>query len=132
VTLRNDSPADGLPSYLIGNNLDFPEGTNLQRVSVYTPHELTGVTVDGQRGGANTQPELGVQVHSVPVELAAGQTRTVVFELKGFAPAEPYLVDVIPQPLANPDTFSLRVTEGDEAAPYAFDGTLDRRLELQP
>lgn len=131
VTLRNDAPEEA-NDYLIGNELELPSATNLQVVGLYSPHRLAGASLDGEPAGVNTQSEFGVKVFSAPVELAPGQTRTLVFELEGAVdPTVPYLLDVLPQALANPDTMAIRVAEGDEGdAPIVFDGPLDRRLEL--
>src|SRR5699024_6181911 len=110
ATLRNEAPASGLPLYVIGNWSGLPTGTNLHLLTLYTPHGLSRATLDGAPVGARTQDEFGVHTYGVPGELAPMSTRTLVLELEGFTqPGQPYRLDVIPQPTANPDQLTLRI-----------------------
>lgn len=125
VTLRNDAPAEGLPAYVIGNTSGLPPGTNQNLVSVYTPHDLQAVRIDGELAGYLTQREFGGLVHMAAIELPPGSTRTVTFELLGGVPGWPYSLVVIPQATANPDHLTVRV-EGapDGGTPPQFEGTV--------
>jgi hypothetical protein len=132
ITLRNDAPDSGLPPYLIGNQFDLPLGTNRHLLTVHSPHRLESATLDGQTVGVQTQSEFGGPVYSVRADLAPGQTRTVVMELQGGAPAWPYALQLIPQATANPDAVSVTITRPDQAEPAAqLSGPLTETKILQ-
>ena len=123
VTLRNDAPAGGLPSYVIGNNSGLPPGTNQNLVSVYSPHALQSVRIDDELAGYLTQSEFGGLVHMAVLELPPGSTRTVSFELVGGVPGWPYSLKVLPQATANPDWLTVHVEGAPDVGPAPqFDG----------
>ena len=114
VTVKNEAPATGLPFVVIGNHIGQPQGTNSTTLSVYTPLNLIDVTRDGRpipRGASSDSDRFR---YTALLDVPAGQTVTVVFELAGQVDLrDGYHLDVVPQPLVNPD--QLRVTVG--AAP---------------
>jgi hypothetical protein len=123
VSLRNDAPSQGLPEYLIGNAFDLPLGTNRQLLTLYTPLDLVAATVDGMHAGVQNQSELGLHTYGVPIDIPAGATVTVVFEVAGVIPgADPYRLELLPQALANPDQLAVKVT------PLDADAALERVL----
>ncbi len=129
VVLRNDAPASGLPTYILGP----AGGTNRNLVTIYSPHPLASVTVDGQETGAQSQQELGGPAYTATVDIPPGGTRTVVFELVGVVPAWPYRFDVLPSPTANPDQFTLRIDGAPGLGPSPqFDGDLTAPIRLGP
>ena len=131
VSLRNDAPANGLPPYLIGNDRGLPSGTNRTLVTIYSPHVLESVSVDGRVSGVQSQTEFGGPVYGVPVDVAPGTTVTVVFELTGAFSGRPYRFEVLPQATATPDllTINLRGTGHSDSSP-AYEGPLDRVVRV--
>jgi hypothetical protein len=124
VTLRNDSPPGGLPHYMIGNTDGYPTGTNLHLLALYTPHQLARSTLAGTPIGVQRQRQFDLHVYSFLVELPPESSRTLVIELQGMvAPGAPYLLDVLPQATANPDTLTLTVGDGS-ADQLLHDGPL--------
>ena len=104
IRLTNSAPSSGLPDYVIGNDRGQPRGTTALYLSLYTPLEVTGATVDGQPVGTEPQHELGSPVFSLLVTIPSGATATVVFQLEGeVAPGPEYHLDLLNQPMANPD-----------------------------
>ena len=108
VSLHNTAPASGLPLDVIGNIVDLkspdhsapPVGTNRTYVSIYTPWIPTDSTLDGTATPFQLEDELGRKVTSVQLDIAAGQTRTIVVKLHGQLPAGgPYHLDLWRQPL---------------------------------
>ena len=131
VTLRNDAPPDGLPRYLIGNGTGRPSGTNRNRVTLYTPHQLTSATVDGETTGASREREFDGPVYAVEVEIPPLSTRTVVMELQGVVPAWPYSLEILTQPTANPDQMTIRVDGAPGFGPSPqFSGPLGPPVRL--
>jgi hypothetical protein len=125
VTLRNGAPTSGYPTYVIGSEfLDLPVGTNRTLLSVYTPLVRTGATLDGEAVGLSNATELGSNVYTLRLDLAPGQTRTVVIELTGTVGPGPYELVVRPQPLATEDTYSIHV-HGDTSIDHV--GGIERR-----
>jgi hypothetical protein len=122
ITLHNASPAGGLPEYLIGNLKDpsnggnVPVGTNTMYLSYYSPLVLSSSTLDGQPLGVEYQMEKGAQVYSADVSLAPGQTSTVVLHLEGtIQGGSTYRLQVLNQPLVNPDSLSVTVASSSPA-----------------
>jgi hypothetical protein len=116
ITLHNGSPPGGLPEYLIGNLKDpsnggkVPVGTNTMYLSYYSPLTLSSSTLDGQPIGVEYQMEAGAKVYSSDISLAPGQTSVFVLHLSGSVPAgSTYHLQVLSQPLVNPDALSVHV-----------------------
>ena len=111
VTVQNDAPASGLPYPVIGNHLDRPSGTSSTTVSVYTPLGLTDVTMDDESIGRGADEEYGRNRYSALLDVPPGDSRTVTFELEGAMDLRAgYHLDLVPQPLVNPDRFRVHVT----------------------
>ena len=92
VTLTNTAPSVGLPSYVIGNEIGIPDGTNRTWLSVYTALPMISVQVDGKPDGMQTSTAFGWQVAARFVDIPAGATVTVVLTLQGSLPE----ADVLP------------------------------------
>jgi hypothetical protein len=114
VTLRNDAPASGLPLSVIGSNdRGLPLGTNRMHVSLYSPLGLREARIDGSRVPFEAQRELGWSAYSTFLEVPPGATVTLELLLTGSI--EPmgiegtYTLDVLAQPLVNPDEVSVRI-----------------------
>lgn len=117
VTLTNAAPSSGLPAYLIGNALDRwfgddapPEGWHKVFLTLYTPWDQVSATLDGQPLLLGAENELDRTALSTFVDLAPGQTRTLVVELAGVLAASDYRLDLAPQPLVTPEEASVAVT----------------------
>lgn len=109
VEVANDAPGSGLPDAVIGNRVGQPTGTNSTTISVYTPLDLVDVVQQGRSIGRGAFEEHGRKRYTAQVDVPPGQTVTVVFELEGRMDlSDGYRLDVVPQPLVNPDR--LRVT----------------------
>jgi hypothetical protein len=132
VTLRNDAPPDGLPEYLIANVDGLPYGTNHDALSLYTPHALTAVTVDGRDAPAQRQQGYGGNVYTVPVVVAPQSSATVVFRLEGTVPAGPdYRLDLLHQPLAHDDDVSVALRkQGSDRSTTLLEGPLEQNVQL--
>jgi len=101
LELTNRAPADGLPSYVIGNRLGLPPGTSRLYVSFYSPLALAGVTLDGEATGLAVGEEQGWNVYSGYVDIPAGGTATFEVQLAGTV-ARPGEVVTWTQPMAQP------------------------------
>jgi hypothetical protein len=115
LTLRNDSPRHGVPSYVIGNPFRERNGTNRTILSLYSPLSLRGATLDGKNFSLSAERELGRNVWSEIVDIPAGATRTVVLDLTGTINLSAtgsrghYRFDYIPQVLPNPDSVAVHL-----------------------
>lgn len=116
VTLANEAPTSGLPDYVIGNTrglrpLDdpLPRGWNSTFVTLYSPWELAGATLDGEPVELERSDELGRHALSTFVDLPPGGTRTLVVELAGVLDKPFYVLDLLAQPLAAPEIATVSV-----------------------
>jgi len=100
VHLRSAIPDDA-PELTFGET----DGTNQVLLSMYSPHELTELSVDGQPHDFVVHEEFGFQRYALfKIALPPGGEATVRFELRGIAPPDPYRLAVWHQPLVNFDT----------------------------
>jgi hypothetical protein len=99
VRLSNTAPANGLPRYVIGNDVGLPPGTSRLYVSAYSSLDLAEATVDGEPVTLERESEAGWNVYSQFVEIPPGGTVTLVFALDGVV-AKPGEVVTWQQPLA--------------------------------
>ena len=130
IALTNTAPATGLPSYVIGSEfLALPLGTNRTLLSVYSPLQQRAATLDGEPVGLSRDTELGWNVFTLQLDLAPGETRTIVLQLDGFVNGGGYELVLRPQPMATDDRVSLQVV-GD--ADVELTTTLTKRLVVTP
>ncbi len=122
VTVHNGSPPGGLPEYLIGNANDpsnggtVPVGTNSMYFSYYSPLQLLSATLNGSPVSIEYQIEKGAQVYSTPIRVGPGQSAVLVLHLEGSIPAgSTYRLQVLNQPMVNPDTVSVKVVASSPA-----------------
>ncbi len=80
VTLRNDAPATGLPTYVIGNSFGLPSGSSRLIVNFFGPFGLVSVTADGRPIAVEPIPEAGWFGYSTDVLLGPGDS--VDYELR--------------------------------------------------
>ena len=111
IVLHNDVPLDPLPSAVIDNTRGFPAGSNVGRVSVYTPQAMTGATIDGAELVITPVRELGLNVWDTPLlTIPAGKSITIEVDLAGGVDLRKhYRFTYLPQPVANADVFSGRI-----------------------
>jgi len=122
--LHNTAPAAGYPDYVLRSEfLDLPPGTNRTLLTVYSALEYTAATLDGDPTSLTTDTELGWNAFTLELDLAPGETRTIVLTLEGQV-ADDYSLVVRPQPLAREDAVSINVG-GD--VQITWNGRLDRR-----
>ncbi|MDP2291119.1 MAG: DUF4012 domain-containing protein [Actinomycetota bacterium] len=126
ITLTNTAPSSGYPDYVIGSEfLDLPLGTNRTLLSIYTPLEQVGTELDGETVGLSRSTELGWHVFSLQLDLAPGETRTLVVQLRGVITSPDYELVLRPQPLAIDERVAITVV-GD--ADVRFNDALTRRV----
>jgi hypothetical protein len=117
ITLTNDSPASGLPKYVIGNLVggnrpggeNLPDGSNLVFLTLYSPWGVESSTLDGEPLPLEVLPELGRNAITTLVELGPGQSRTITVELRGFLRQRGYVLDLAAQPLVTPERTHVRI-----------------------
>lgn len=117
ITLRNEAPAQGLPSEVIGSypGSGLPPGTNETWLTLYSPLTLSSASVDGQRQGVGDAAELGVHAYSLYVAIPSEGTTTLTFDLSGFTtPGPGYTLHLYNQPmvLSDRDIVNVRTTPG--------------------
>lgn len=121
VTLLNDAPPD-LPTFVLGNpSDDLPLGANRQWVSLYSPHSLAELRVNGVPVPAESLVELGWGVYSTLVVVPPNSTAEVSFDLVGDADPTDYELLWWSQPTVQPDDLVVEVHSGDEQL-ISFDG----------
>ncbi len=116
VTLVNEAPAGGLPDVFIGVHdavgpePDLPPGTNVMYLSLYTPHRLSGASVDGAPLDVQAEQEFGLNVYAQFVTVPPGATVTLTFELEGGIDlTDGYRLAVAGQATINPDEVTVDV-----------------------
>jgi hypothetical protein len=113
VDLTNTAPASGLPDYVIGSAQPEPppKGTNLTTTLIYTPHELSSLTVDGTAVRPPVLVDGGFLVYQVEVQLGPGEHHRIEAQLTGTAPADAYALRYLPGTLAQPDHLATSITD---------------------
>ncbi len=112
VVLHNNVPRGPLPSAVADNTRGLPVGSNVSRVSVYTPQVVAEASIDGAHLPTTPIRELGMHVWESPlVTVPAGGTVTLVLELRGGVDLrQGYHFSYLPQPVANPDAVTAQIT----------------------
>jgi hypothetical protein len=120
VTLRNESPASGLPRYVIGpNHPESQAGRNDQLSTLYVAeaYAFTGATVGGRRTPASSQAEFGSLALSQLVGVPAKSSVTFAYDLvrTGALQALPgdrlrYQLTLRPQATVRPDQVGVSVS----------------------
>ncbi|MFM8311226.1 MAG: DUF4012 domain-containing protein [Ilumatobacteraceae bacterium] len=125
ITLTNTSPTTGWGSGIIGNELGLPAGTNRTWLSIYTALPPTRVLVDGGDEGARRTVERGWWMVSRQLDIAPGDTVTVVVDTRGRIGADdPYRITVRNPPLVRPVTVSVDVDGRLLIAPTTLAGII--------
>ena len=147
LALTNESPAGGLPDYVIGNTVGLPTGTNRSYLSVYSTLDLAAARINGQPASLSSEHELGRNVYSTFLDIAPGATAVVELDVQGTVlGGGAYVLDLAQQPLAIPEEAEVNVTvAGDlpiaaemsaldvlepDGRTVTWAGALDRRLAM--
>lgn len=132
VTLTNhavDDPA--LPDYVLGTiDPELDRAWNQQWVSLYSPHQLESLTVDGAPVDAEVIPELGVATYALYVDIPPGSSVEITFELTGSVDPDHYRLHWAGQPTVRPDQLSFDISTG--AGSITVSTTTSENLELTP
>jgi len=141
IILRNDAPATGLPGSVLGTDYfpELPPASDRLYLSVYTPWQLSGTTLDGRQAAFEVDKELGRRVYSGAVVVPAGGTVSVQMTFAGqLRSSEKYRLDLHRQPTAAADRVSIIVgasrgwnLDGGESRWHdQFDMNADRAVNL--
>jgi hypothetical protein len=126
ITLENRSPTEGQPSYVIGNLVGLPSGTNRTYLSIFTALPASDLTIDGVAATGAPAVEGGYFVTSTLVLIPPGEQRTVRVRISGsFDAADGYSLLVRSPPAAGsiPIDVELAVVDGDGSS------TVERTIE---
>jgi hypothetical protein len=141
VQLTNTAPASGLPDVVINGPEGTPQGTNRTQLCILSPLAVRSAYLDGERTGVGTLPELrGVDRHCLFVDLSAGSTHTVKFNLLGnLGAGVPYLLQWVGQPTVGRDRARLTVSAdrtsvdgGKQRARTRLNPTKDELITVTP
>ncbi len=114
VTLHNSATADGLPSYVIGNLVGAPPGTNVSTLAVYTPLRLRSASIGGEPLATGASEEYGRFVYTTRLNIAPGTETKVTFKLEGPMDLRAgYHLHLVPHPAAIPDQLHVRIRAAD-------------------
>jgi hypothetical protein len=130
VTLENTSPTTGYPDYVIGNLVDAPIGTNRTMLSVYSALAIDDVTVDGEPVDVQLEPELGMNVATVFLNVEPGGSAAVEVSLSGVRAPGVYELAYRPQPLPLDDELTVEATTTGGTTIVRHSGPLGRRTLL--
>ena len=131
VVLTNTAPEQGLPELVAGNAFGLPAGANRMYLSVYTPLQMTAVSLDGTTIGMESAREGAWHVYSQIVEVPPGGRRTLSVRLNGtLAAHRPYSFTARPQPLVIPETWTIDVLDPAGRPVAAFHGPLQSRRTI--
>ncbi len=114
LSFSNTAPASGLPDYVISNALGVAKGTSRLLVTIFTPYDLVTGSIDGRDQGYEPGTEAGLRTYSQFIDIPAGSTVTVTYQLTGRLGDGPYHLTLLPQPLANPETWSLELPNASQ------------------
>ncbi len=135
VELRNNAPAEGLPTYVIGGNVAEP-GVNRTYLSVYTPLGLEDATWNGEDLLMESAHELDRNVFSQFLQVPPGATRTLELHLRGeialpIADNERhYRLTLAHQPLVEPASVAVKVSESEGSTLVDEELTLEEDTTL--
>jgi hypothetical protein len=112
LTLHNSSPTSGLPRIILDPSpgVATTPGENELYVSIYSPWEAAGSSLNGVPLVMTDQQELGRFVYSAFVKVPAGRAATIVLHLVGrWDTRARYRLGMYHQPLLFPDQVSTSV-----------------------
>jgi hypothetical protein len=101
-------------------------------VSLYTPLAVQSATLDGKAVALSDERELGWKVHSTPLTVAGGQSRTLVVHLTGKIDPGGYHLTLAPQPAVNPESVGVEVNAGADGRISKASSAVTEVRELDP
>jgi len=105
---------DGLPDYVTGLEPVFEgvrRGENRSKIVVYSPHELSGASIDGEDTVPGFTREFGYNRYTLTPVVRPNQTVQLVFEVEGEVNVSgAYRLLVPAQPTVNDDAVTVTVT----------------------
>jgi hypothetical protein len=111
IRLDNAAPSTGMPLFVIGSyhGSGLPPGTNYMWLTLYSPLDLTGASVDGRVVGFSPAvDELGTKAYSTFLTIPAESSSVVTVALDGSVrPGPSYQLSLRLQPLANAQSLSV-------------------------
>jgi hypothetical protein len=128
LTLENAAPASGLPTYVIGNPIGLPAGTNRSFVSIYSPFALEAARLGGQPVALQSEVEAGRNVYSAFVDIPAGGKVELELDLSGTIQGPRYRLDLPVQPFANPDEMAVSVEVAGDGEIASDEATVTGRV----
>lgn len=128
IVLRSEVPDDA-PRYTLA--FDNPDpGTNRVLLSVYSPHLVTAVSVDGIDHQWVTEQEFGLNRHSLfSVDVPANGRVQASLEFAGTMNPDAYELAIWHQPTVRPDSVTVEVVRPNEA-PQVVDMVVDENVVL--
>ena len=132
VGLHNHAVDDpGLPAIVLNSrDMKNPRAWNRQWVTIYTPHDLDDILVDGEPVDAEHLPELGVNAYSLYVDIPPSSRLVIEATVTGQVDAADYRLRWAGQPTARPDEVVFDVDLGSRTIGVAT--TTDEDLDLEP
>lgn len=130
ITLTNQAP-HGLSDYALGQpNPERVPGVNRQWISVYSGHQLSQLTVNGEVTATENLTELGWKVYSFYLDIPQGEAAVLNLKFEGTAQVEDYELLWSGQPLFNADLLEVAVLVDGQIA-SSFHGVLRGDLRVQ-
>lgn len=131
VALTNDAPGRGFEDYVIGNAHGLDAGSNRTVLTIMSPHELVDYRWEGIEQRPSQSTEKGWNTYRLVMVLPPeGGTATIEARFRGEVEPGTYELLVRPQPLPNPDTVEIRVTERGGAEVVHHTDPIERRSIL--
>jgi hypothetical protein len=133
IELRNDSPASGLPAYVIGNKNGEPDGTNGMFFSIYTSGAITSSSLDGEPVVLFERPDRGLRVFSKGITIPPGTTKLLRLHLSDTIPATTtgFQLALPHQPMVNDEQLTLMMHSTDpKLVPRSLSGLADASVEI--
>lgn len=98
LRLRNTAPAEGLPGYIIENQIGQPNGSNRLYLTIFSSLPLGNATVDSHERTMSLGSEEGLHTYSTYVDIPAMSESTVTLESTVKLQAGTYDLITLPQP----------------------------------
>jgi Protein of unknown function (DUF4012) len=133
VELTNNAPVDGLPVTVIGNLVGDADGTNRTYLTMYTPHQVESVMIDGVVQEFTAGTEFGWQFAERQLVIPAGATVLVRYQLAGMVAAgdvADYTLAIEAMAHAGTDKLAIDVTSTNGKVLVSYLGGFDCRCEF--
>lgn len=123
IKLTNSAPGALLPDDVIGNANGLPPGTNHLFLTVYSPLNAKGATIDDKPTGVGSIKRFGLSAFTIVVDVPPGGTVNVDLKLAGVvARSRQYQLTVVRQPTVNSDHIDVTLQGREGWRVVAFPG----------